>query len=246
MRSSIVILAITNACVVAASAFVGAEVRCSQFPRKAQTSRRGAATAISASVDNSEKAGLGLFAEGRPDGVHGTGFRFMPMSAMSPESAPVLLCIAGAYPGVTVDQFLSPQPLPFAPKGQWNYHRLTGDAAPTGFVVLPGSDLLDAHPNTIAVVCTSESLGLELPDGQVHEVIALIDRGDAAVTDLSQYQNSEFYAFADPEGQVHIRWFQDLPAGWRLLGRLLYTQLPYKKKPGSGGGFAELSDDFEF
>jgi len=193
-----------------------------------------------------ETAGMGLFGEGRPEGVHGTGFRFMPMSAMSKDSSPVLLCVAGAYPGVTVDQIVAPQPLPFAPNGNWNYHRLTGESSPTGFVVLPGSPLLDVHPNCVGVVCTSESLGLELPDGKIHEVVAIINRADNAVTDHSQFLNSEFYAFADPEGAVHIRWCQEIPAGWRILGRLLYTQLPFVEKPGSGGGFAELSDEFEF
>lgn len=201
---------------------------------------------MSASVDNSETAGLGLFGAGRPDGVHGTGFRFMPMSMLPDASSPSLICIAGAYPGLTAEQLETPQPLPFSPSGGWNYHRLTGDSVPTGFVVLPGSDLLDMHPNTIAIVCSSESLGLELPDNKIHEVIALVDRSDAAVSNPSEFVNSEFYAFADTEGKVHIRWFQDIPAGWRVLGRLLYTQLPFVKKPGSSSGFAETSDDFEF
>lgn len=102
--------------------------------------------------------------------MHGTGFRFMPLSAMTFTSSPVLMCIAGAYPGVTADQILSPQPLPFASPGKWNYHRLTGDAVPTGFVVLPGSELLDSHPDCVAVVSSSEALGLELPDGGVRKL----------------------------------------------------------------------------
>eukprot|EP00965_Chrysotila_dentata_P193182 6175600-Pleurochrysis_carterae.AAC.1 len=37
-----------------------------------------------------------------------------------------------------------------------------------------------------------------------------------------------------------------LPAGWRVLGRMLYAQLPHVKRPGNSGGFAELDDNFEF
>ena len=37
-----------------------------------------------------------------------------------------------------------------------------------------------------------------------------------------------------------------LPVGGRVLGRLLYTQLPYLKRAGKGGGFAEMDDGFEF
>ena len=192
---------------------------------------------------NSEVGGIGTLQDGieRPDGAHGTGFRFMPMSSMNRDDSPVLLCLAGAYPGITADQLMAPSPLPFAPKGKWTYHRLTGDAAPTGFVVLPGSVLLETHPNTVGIVCTSTSLGLELADGQEHEVIALIDRSP-----VEELDNMCFYAFADPSGAVSIRWMQALPEGWRMLGRLIYTQLPFVPKPGGESGFAETSDDFDF
>jgi len=45
---------------------------------------------------------------------------------------------------------------------------------------------------------------------------------------------------------VHIRWSDGVPEGWTVQGRLIFTQLPHVKKPGSGGGFAEMDDDFEF
>lgn len=237
-----------------------------------------------------ERGGIGTYAGTRPEGSHGSGFRFMPMSTMPPEPSPVLVCLAGAYPGLTIEQLLAPQPLPFAPKGKWIYHRLTGDAVPTGFVVLPGSALLDAHPNSVGVVCSSTSLGLELLDGESHEVITLIDRSPQV-----EFDNTLFYAFGDGEGKVHIRWmevavallstfqssvvphitfyifhvaamilwellrmevfallssarstWQEVPGGWEVLGRVLYTQLPYIPKPGGQSGFAETSDEFDF
>ena len=51
-------------------------------------------------------------ADTKPEGVHGSGFRFMPMVSMQPEPSPALLAIAGAYPGITADQLLSPSALP--------------------------------------------------------------------------------------------------------------------------------------
>lgn len=68
------------------------------------------------------------------------------------------------------------------------------------------------------------SLGLELADGQAHEVIALVDRDDEAVADPAAFQDSDFYAFADENDAVHIRWMQHVPPGWRIVGKLLYTQ----------------------
>jgi len=116
-----------------------------------------------------------------------------------------------------------------------------GDAVPTGFVVLPGSDLLQVSIDTVAVVCRSDSLGIEFADKGMHEVIALIDRSQ-----VSEFSDTEFYAFADADDRVHIRWLPELPAGWRVLGKLLYTQLPLIGKQRAKGGFAELDEDFEF
>lgn len=182
----------------------------------------------------------------RPDGAHGTGFRFMPLVTVDKGPSPAIVCLAGAYPGLTADQLDAPQPLPFAPTGGWNYHMLTGNAAPGGFVAVPGSELLDHHPNTVGVVCQSKSLGLEFPDGGEHEVIAFIDRADEAVFDRSAFDEQSFYAIADQQGAVQLRWMEELPADSKVVGRLLYTQMPMVKRAGGGGGFAEMDDDFEF
>jgi len=192
-----------------------------------------------------EKAGITTLALG-PDGTHGTGYRFMPSDTMPKGSSPVILTIAGLYPGLSADDLLRPQPLPFAPKGQFNYHMLTGQASSSGFVALPGSELLDTHPNTVAVVCSSSSLGLSFADGQDREVLALIDRSDAATVEMDAFDNRAFYAFGDEHGQVHIRWMEALPDGWRVLGRMLYAQMPCVKTSEGSDGFAECSDEFEF
>lgn len=63
---------------------------------------------------------------------------------------------------------------------------------------------------------------------------------------MCQYDPKDFYALADESGAVHIRWIEPLPDNWRIVGRLLYAQMPYVKKPGAAGGFAEFSDEFEF
>lgn len=197
------------------------------------------------------KAGFGVQMETvedgtKPDGAHGTGYRFMPLMSIEPGVAPMLLPIAGFHLGVTADQIVAPQSLPQAEPGRWIYHRLLGDALPTGFVTLQGSEQMIGLQNCVAVVCSSTSLGLELPDGNEHEVVAIIDRDDPAVADPLQFDPQSFYAFADAAGAVHIRWMDALPADWRVMGSLVYTQMPFVKKPGAGGGFAEFDDDFAF
>ena len=182
----------------------------------------------------------------RKEGDHGTGHRFMPMASMEWERSTVLLPIAGAYPGLSAADVATPMALPQAEPGKWMYHRLLSDSLPGGFVGLPSSELLDEAPNTVAIVCQSSSIGVELLDGNEHEVLALIDRGDEAVSDASLLNPKRFYALSDDSGYVHIRWVETLPAGWSVLGRLLYTQLPNVKRGNAGGGFAELDDSFEF
>jgi hypothetical protein len=171
----------------------------------------------------------------------------MPLSTMPNEPSPHLVCLAGAYPGLSADDLLRVQPLPVAPKGRWNYHVLSGEANASGFVCIPGHELLERRPNTVGVVCGSKSLGLGFADGNEHEVIALIDRSDAATASLAAFDKQKFYAFADENGAVHIRWLEAVPAGWRILGALLYTQMPLIRAAGhTEDGFAELSDEFEF
>ena len=82
------------------------------------------------------------------------------------------------------------------------------DGLPTGFVALPGSELLLSRPDSVAVVGVSSSLGIQLPDGKEHEVLAIIDRSDPAVHDLSELSTQDFYAFADEDDRVHIRWIE--------------------------------------
>lgn len=193
-----------------------------------------------------ELGGITSGAEGRMEGQHGTGFRFMPISAVAKDSAPVVIAIAGFLPGCTAEQLLAPVPIPFAAPGTWNYFMLQGDA-PGGFTVLPGDPLLDLHPDTVALVVNSGELGIELQDRNEHEVLAIINRADPATTDPGNFfDNMAFYAFADPAGQVSIRWYETIPDGHRVLGRLLYTQIPFVKKAGGSGGFAETDDEFEF
>ena len=58
---------------------------------------------------------------------HTTEQPFAWQVAMGP--GPMLMAIAGLYPGLTAAELRAPQPLPFAPAGGWNYHRLLADGA---------------------------------------------------------------------------------------------------------------------
>mmetsp|Transcript_118049 Transcript_118049/g.220611 ORF Transcript_118049/g.220611 Transcript_118049/m.220611 type:complete len:308 (-) Transcript_118049:12-935(-) len=183
-------------------------------------------------------------------GKHGSDNRFLQVYTATKKSNAVILAVAGAYPGLRAEQLAAPTALPHAEPGKWNFHMLTGQAAPGGFVALVDDDcfLSQNHPNAVVVVCTQSSLGLKQSGGIDYEVLAVIDRSDLAVEVKEAYDSEEFYAFADPQGEVHIRWFSELPEGWRVLGRVLYVQDQERldKNTVKQAGFAECRDDFEF
>lgn len=197
------------------------------------------------SLYDPEKGGLSQLGGDRPEGSHSTGFRFLPMMTTDKGSAPALMCIAGMYPGLTAEDIARPVALPVAPPGKWTYHVLTGEAC-SSFVTVPGSTLLDRSPNSVVVVATSTSLHVDIPDGQEHEVLVVVDRSDPGINDPNYYDEKAFYVFADEAGTVHIRWHNAVPAGWSILGKVLYILMPNVKKPGQSKGFAETDDEFEF
>jgi hypothetical protein len=58
------------------------------------------------------------------------------------------------------------------------------------------------------------------------------------------FQTNKFYAFAAPDGSVVMRWFEQVPAGWVLLGRVHYVTLPYTEKTGTfKSGWMEVDED---
>ena len=152
-------------------------------------------------------------------GTHGSGSRFMSMSTATKGPAPMLLAIAGAYPGVTGAQITAVSPLPLSPEGGWNYHRLTSDACPNGFVAVEGTSLASSRPNIVALVVRSDALAVALPGGEIHEILALIDRSDPAMADPLAIDPREFYALADENDLVHIRCARDRARSWEIFVR---------------------------
>lgn len=164
----------------------------------------------------------------------------------------VLLAVAGAYPGLTAQQLLAPIAPPHPEPGKWNFHILTTEAAPGGYVALHDQEaqLSKEHPNVVVVVCTMSSLGFEPPEGIDHEILAVVDRDDIAVQVPQAFSPEFFYTFADTDGVVQIRTVDEIPAGWSIVGRVLFVRdfmrkhTDPSKKPCDG--FAECRDDFEF
>jgi hypothetical protein len=68
--------------------------------------------------------------------------------------------------------------------------------------------------------------------------MVLIDRGDR------YFQSNKFYAFGAPDGSVVIRWYDQVPQGYTILGRVQYVTLPYRERSGSfKSGWMEIDDE---
>lgn len=188
---------------------------------------------------------LGGFDIERKRGMHDTNGRFMSSVAMERGQTTIVVPIAGMYPGVTSEEVNAVKPLPFAPRGRWNYHLLDREAAPGGFVSLPWRSP-DDYANMVAIVTNGAAIGMTFADFVDHEVVVLIDRDDASVVDASQINSKRFYAIAGPDGKVSISWIEGLPAGSKILGRVVTTFTPMVRPKEDSNGFAECDPDFNF
>ena len=105
-------------------------------------------------------------------------------------------------------------------------HPLARPGADYGVVAVPGSDIVHGLADPVAVIASSGSLGLMIPE---KEVLLVLDRGD------TWYEERQFFAYADGAGNVSIRrmdgGFGDAaPEGYTIVGRVAVIHLPYDPK----------------
>lgn len=108
-----------------------------------------------------------------------------------------------------------------------------------GTVAYPPSALVHSCADPVVVIANNDALGIDLKGDHEIEVLVLVDRGDR------YFQSNKFYAWAAPDGQVVIRWFEQVPEGWTLLGKVHYVTVPWTEKSGTyKSGWMEVDDDF--
>ena len=161
----------------------------------------------------------------RAEGLHGDQSCFLPLQQLDDLSRwPRLLRVAGVYPGLTADEVAAPPPPAPAPEaGSWNYEFPDAHGADYGVVAVPGSDIVHGLADPVAVIASSGSLGLMIPE---KEVLLVLDRGD------TWYEERQFFAYADGAGNVSIRrmdggYGEDAPDGYTIAGRVGVINLPY-------------------
>lgn len=126
--------------------------------------------------------------------------------------------------------------------GMWQFDFSDADSPQLGTVALGPNNACHLAVDPVVVVCESaQSLGLSLANDVDTEVLALIDRAD------QEFTSDKFFAFQTPDGSVALRWFDELPPGHSVLGKLLYVTVPFlSSMQRSKSGFMEDDDGFNF
>ena len=176
------------------------------------------------------------------EGSHGTGSRFMPLLQNMPDDmSSRMVPVAGVYPGITAEELKAPLSSPAAPIGMWQFDFSDPEGPQLGTVVLPPSSAVQMSEDPVVIVAQSADLALSLRNNVEAEVLVVIDR--AART----FENDRFYAFAAPDGATTIRWFEEIPAGYSIIGKVVIVVVPYLENMKiKSSGFMEDQDDFCF
>lgn len=123
----------------------------------------------------------------------------------------------------------------------WQFDFSDPEGPQLGTVALPPSNAVQLAEDPVAIVTQNDVLGISVSNDDITEVLVIIDRARTSFTP------SKFFAFAGPDDSVEIRWFDALPQGYNVLGRVELVVIPFlesmKKK---ASGFLEEEDDFNF
>jgi len=178
--------------------------------------------------------------------LHGQGTCFMPLEQMAQDFfAPRIVQVAGAYPGLTREEFFAVQSEEAAPEGQWTYDFSDPDGPQVGTVAVPGSNLVSSAIDPVAIVAEHPSLGISLPPAitEAVDLLVVADRG------VNTFEERKFMVLQNPgESTLRIGAFtskEELSPGTEIVGRVLLVQIPWlpSMKP-TKSGFIEVDEYF--
>jgi Rubisco Assembly chaperone C-terminal domain len=139
---------------------------------------------------------------------------------------PRIVQIAGAYPGLTRQEFFAVSSEPAAPKGQWTYDFSDPDGPQFGTVALEGSLVVAECKDPVVIIAEHPSLGVQLPseiEGAV-DLVVLVDRSK------NYFGERKFLVLDIPGKGLKIGAYSskgELPSGCEILGQVELVQTPW-------------------
>ena len=182
---------------------------------------------------------LKSMAEGRLEGNtaqlgisrHGESSCFLPLHQFDTDYlAPLTVRITGTFPGLTSLDLSLPAPPPPPPEGKFKFEFPFPDDPCVGTVTVEGSDVTRRIGDPVAVVSDHLTLGLPLPEEEVHpvDVVMIVDRS------ATEFKERKFFLYdsADEVGgnELQLAAFQSLnefPQGAVIRGEVMLIQIPW-------------------
>lgn len=156
----------------------------------------------------------------------------------------VLPQIAGAYPGVTLEEFFAVTSEPCAPEGQWTYDFSDPDGPQLGTVAVEGSATVAMTDDPVAIIAEHTSLGVSLPAiiKEPVDLLVLVDRSKKS------FAERKFLVVDIPGSALEIKAYgskSELPAGSSIVGQVVLVKIPWlpAMQP-TRTGFSEADEYF--
>jgi hypothetical protein len=179
-------------------------------------------------------------------GLHGENSCFLPLRQHDQDyRAPRIVQIAGAYPGITREEFEAVQSEEGAIPGQWTYDFSDPDGPQVGTVALEGGAVVSECEDPVVIIGDHFSLNVPLPPALKDPVdlIVLVDRAKSGFVDR------KFLVLQVPgQDELMIRSFStksEMSPGAKIVGHVELVEIPWlpAMKP-SKSGFMEVDEYF--
>jgi len=178
-------------------------------------------------------------------GLHGDNSCFLPLRQLDQDYyAPRIIQIAGAYPGITKEEFFAVTSEPSPEQGQWTYDFSDPDGPQLGTVAIESNNIVACCKDPVAIIAEHISLNVPLPDviKEPVDIVVLVDR------DANTFAERKFLVLDVPGKGVSIGAFaskQELPQECQILGQVILCTVPWlpSMKP-TKTGFLEADEYF--
>jgi len=161
----------------------------------------------------------------------------------------IILCsilqIAGAYPGISKEEYDAVSSEPSPDPGQWTYDFTESNGPQVGTIAIEGSSVVHYMGDPVVLIGDHLNLGVPLPDILTDPVdlVMVCDRA------LNYFSERKYLIMAvDGQEDLEVGAFttkDEMPSGAVVLGQVVMVQIPWLPcmKP-TKSGFMEVDEYF--
>lgn len=158
---------------------------------------------------------------------HGDNSCFLPLRQLEQDYyAPRIVQIAGAYPGLTREDFFAVTSEAVPEQGQWTYDFSDPDGPQLGTVAIESSNVVACCEDPVVIIAEHTAIGVPLPDAikEPVDIVVLADRSK------NRFEERKFLVLDVPGRGLHIAGFPSkdkLPNDCEILGQIVLCQVPW-------------------